>query len=156
MLAGLAIGQVFFQRCAEMVNNGRNIVPLLSKAVFGLVLISIVPFGLLFFYGEELFGLVFAEKWQTAGTYAQIMAIWLMANFWISPISSIPVILHRQKEFFFMGAFATVLMFAGLCIPAYVYDASIETTLWIVSISQAAYFFVAIGLTFYFAKLGRK
>ena len=43
VFAGVAIGQVFFQKCAELVNEGKDITKLLLKALRTLLLLSIVP-----------------------------------------------------------------------------------------------------------------
>ena len=152
MLAGLAISQVFFQRCAEKFNKGEDILPLVLKAVKVLALISIVPFGLVFFFGDDLFAWVFSEKWRGAGEYSQIMAPWFMLNFIASPISFLPLILGKQRQFFLMAAVGAVSMILGFWIPDAFYNASIETTLWIVSLCQVAYFLFVIFKTFQYLK----
>ncbi|PHR37184.1 MAG: hypothetical protein COA38_00400 [Fluviicola sp.] len=152
MLAGLAISQVFFQRCAEKFNKGEDILPLVLKAVKVLVLASIVPFGLIFLFGDELFAWVFSEKWRGAGEYSQIMAPWFMLNFIASPISFLPLILGKQKQFFAMAAVGAISMILGFWIPDTFFQASIETTLWIVSLSQVAYFLFVIFKTFQYLK----
>ena len=152
MLAGLAISQVFFQSAAEKFNNGVDIMPMVLKAVKMLALISIVPFGLIFFFGDELFVWVFKEKWRGAGEYSQIMAPWFMLNFITSPISFLPLILGKQKQFFFMAMGGAISMVLGFWIPDTFFQASIETTLWIVSLSQVAYYLFVIFKTFQYLK----
>lgn len=43
----------------------------------------------LLFFGEELFSLVFGEKWRIAGRFAQIMCISFALRFIVSPLSSL-------------------------------------------------------------------
>lgn len=155
MLAGLAISQVFFQRCSEKFNKGEDILPLVLKSVKVLVLISILPFGFIFFFGDELFVWVFSEKWRGSGEYSQIMAPWFMLNFIASPISFLPLILNRQKEFFRIASVGAAAMVLGFWIPDYFFHSSIETTLWIVSLSQAGYFLFVIFKTFHYIKKAR-
>ena len=152
MLAGLAISQVFFQRCSEKFNNGEDIFPMVFKAVKVLALISIVPFGLIFLLGDDLFAWVFSEKWRAAGEYSQIMAPWFMLNFIASPISFLPLILGKQKQFFFIASGGAVSMILGFWIPDTFFQASIETTLWIVSLAQVAYYLFVIFKTFQYLK----
>ncbi len=152
MLAGLAISQVFFQRCSEMYNRGENILPLVMKSVKLLTLISIIPFGFVFFFGDELFAWVFSEKWRGAGEYSQIMAPWFMLNFIASPISFLPLILNKQKVFFKIALLGAVSMVLCVLIPAYFFQANIKTTLWIVSLSQVTYFLFIIFKTFQFVR----
>lgn len=152
MLAGLAISQVFFQRCAEGFNRGEDILPLVLKAVKVLTLASVVPFGLVFLYGDDLFAWVFSEKWRGAGEYSQIMAPWFLLNFITSPISFLPLILGKQKQFFYIAIAGAAIMILAFWVPDTFFHASIETTLWIVSLSQVAYNLFIIFKTFQYLR----
>lgn len=155
ILAGFAISQVFFQRCSDQMNRGEDILPLVRKSVKLLILISIIPFGFIFFFGDELFVFVFSEQWRVSGELSQIMSLWFMFNFIASPISFLPLILKKQKEFFKIALFGSLTMILSLFIPEYFFDADIKTTLWSVSISQAFYFVFVIFKTFEYLKQAR-
>lgn len=152
MLAGLAISQVYFQRCSDQFNRGEDIMPLVKKSVRILTLISIVPFGLIFFFGDELFVFVFSEKWRGSGELSQIMSLWFMFNFIASPISFLPLILGKQKAFFKIAAIGSISMVLCFLIPEYFFHTDIKTTLWIVTTSQVLYFLLVIFKTFQFIK----
>jgi O-antigen/teichoic acid export membrane protein len=157
VVIGASIGQVFYNRCSEMVNQHQPIYALLRKTLILLFFLSIVPFGIVFFFGEDLFGFVFSEAWSTSGFYSEIMAVWLLFNFVNSPVSSIPMILNRQKEYFFLGLISTVLQLFGFGILPFIlgtdqYD--FIHILWFVSISQAVYMIFVTWITLYYAKLG--
>ena len=143
---------MFFQRCSEMYNRGEDILPLVKKSVKILTLVSIIPFGFVFFFGDELFVWVFSEKWRQAGEYSQLMAPWFMLNFIASPISFLPLILSKQTTFFKIAIAGAISMILCFWIPEYFFQASIETTLWIVSSSQVAYFLFIIFKTFQFVR----
>jgi O-antigen/teichoic acid export membrane protein len=152
IFAGLAIGQVFFQRCAEKINNNEDILPLMTKAVRTLTLLSIVPFSIIFFFGEELFTFVFGENWTGAGTFSEIMAPWFLVNFITSPISSLPLIIRRQKSFFKIAMIGSGLLILSVVLPNFMFSADIKTTLWIMSSVQVVYFMVLIYKIFGFVK----
>jgi O-antigen/teichoic acid export membrane protein len=157
VVVGASIGQVFYNRCSEMVNQNQPIYSLLRKTLIILFLLSIVPFGIIFFFGESLFGFVFSEAWATSGFYSEIMALWLLFNFVNSPVSSIPMILNRQKEYFFLGLFSTVLQLFGFGILPLIIGTDNEDfthILWFVSVSQAVYMIFVTWITLYYAKLG--
>lgn len=159
VVIGTSIGQVFFNRCSEMVNEGKSIIELLRKTILTLLGFSIIPFGVIFFFGEPIFSFVFSAKWAESGYYSEIMAIWLMINFLISPISNIPMIINRQKEFFFLGLINTALQFIAFGILPLIWGTSKESfisILWFISISQAIYLTVVIFITLHYAKLGVK
>jgi len=98
-LIGVSIGQVFVKKAADLLNEKKSIYKLTKRTVLVLLSISIVPFSILLFYGSPIFSFVFGSNWKVAGTYSQIMAVWLMMNFIISPISQIPILLNKQKQF---------------------------------------------------------
>lgn len=148
---GLAIGQVLFQQSAERLNRGQAVTPLLLKSVKTLVIFSVIPFGIVFFFGEELFTFVFGDKWGLSGRYSEIMSIWFMVNLISSPISSLPNVLRKQKEFFILGLISAGIMITSIAVPP-LFHATVETTLWILSGSQAAYQLFVIYMVFRYAR----
>jgi len=159
VLIGTSIGQVFFNKCTVMINEGKRIDKVLEKIFATLLLISVVPFTVIFLWGEPLFYFVFGHKWGDSGYYSEIMAIWLMLNFLISPISNIPMILHRQKEYFTLGMISTVTqLFCFGILPLVLGDTKVVfiQILWIVSISQAIILSFIFFMTIYYARLGVK
>lgn len=159
MVIGASIGQVFFNRCSTMINEGKDIYPLLRKTMVSLLGLSIIPFGLIFFFGEPLFAFVFGSNWADSGYYSEVMSIWLMFNFVNSPVSSIPLILNRQREFFVLGLINTAIqIFAFGVLPLIIGSTkeSFLVILWILSISQAIYMNVVSLFTLYYSKKGVK
>lgn len=152
IFVGMAIGQVFFQRCAEMINSNENIMGMIKKAVITLSVISIVPFSILFFYGEELFAFVFGENWRASGKYSEILVPMFMLNFISSPISSLPTILRRQRDFFKLALFGSIMMVLALIVPNYFFGCSIKQTLWALSISHTLYLIYVLFRIFRYVK----
>lgn len=159
VVIGTSIGQVFFNRCAELVNKGQSTLPVLKKTVLLLSSISLVPFTLLFFFGKPLFAFVFGLNWANSGAYSEIMSIWFFVSFISSTISTLPMVLRRQKEFFFFGLSGAALqLFCFGVLPLIIGNTSADfiTILKIASIAQSLLFIVIIGAIFRFAKLGVK
>lgn len=102
-LFGQSLGQVFFNKSSELVNQKQSVYPLTLKTLRTLFYLSIVPFTVLFFFGSELFGFVFGERWTEAGRIAEILAPALLLNFIVSPISSLSLVLSKQKLMFGFG-----------------------------------------------------
>lgn len=157
VLIGTSIGQVFFNKCTEMINDGKPIDKVLEKTLGTLILLSIIPFTIIFLWGEPIFSFVFGEKWADAGYYSEIMAIWLMFNFLLSPISNIPMILNRQKEYFYLGMVSTLSQLICFGLLPILWGTSREAfiqILWVVSISQAIILVGIFFMTIFYAKVG--
>jgi lipopolysaccharide exporter len=98
-----AVGQVFYQKASKIYNDTGNIKGI-SKKTFLTLLVIGFPFALIiFFWGETIFSLVFGSKWIEAGLFAQILIFWLLLSFVASPLSAIPLILKKQKQYFYCG-----------------------------------------------------
>lgn len=156
-IVGLSISQVFFSRCAELVNAGVSTIPLLKKTVLSLFLMSIIPFTILFFFGTPLFSFVFGENWANAGYYSEIMAIWFLLHFLNSVISTLPTVLHRQKQFFYLGIISAVIQLTGFGLLPLIFgnhEENFPKILWCVSIVQSIFFIYVLYAMFRFAKSG--
>lgn len=113
VLVGASIGQVFYNRCSTMFANHEQIYPLLRKTTLTLTALSIVPFGIIFIFGQDLFAWVFGNNWSFSGRISEIIAPWLMVNFIASPISIIPLVIGRQKLFFWLGVLNSIVQLCG-------------------------------------------
>lgn len=158
-IIGLSISQVFFSRCAELVNDGKSVLPILKNTVLILFLISIIPFTVLFFFGSPLFAFVFGNNWINAGFYSEIMAYWFLFYFISSVISSLPTILHRQKHFFYLGIVSAVIQLVGFGVLPLIIgnnESDFPTILRFVACVQGLFFVFIIYTMFNFAKKGVK
>jgi teichuronic acid exporter len=156
-LIGAAIGQVFFNKCAELVNEGKSTLGILKKTVRTLFLISILPFSILFFFGEDLFAFVFGQNWRESGVYSEIMSIWFFMSFMTSVTSTLPTILRRQKQFFVLGIISAVIqLFCFGLLPLVIgkTDESFITILYTVSIIQSIFFIYVLIRIFAYARAG--
>lgn len=113
VLVGASMGQVFFNRCSANFSEKKAIYPLLRRTTLMLTGLSIVPFSIIFFFGEEIFVFVFGAQWAYSGQISEIIAPWLMINFIASPISTIPLVIGKQKLFFWLGLISTIIQLAG-------------------------------------------
>ncbi len=123
MLIGSSISQVFFNQISTLKNEKQVLFQKVKKLTFLLFALSIIPFSIVALYGEPLFAWIFGEEWREAGMLSEIMMPWLMLNFIISPLSIIPIVLGKQKAFFWVGLSASILQLAGFAIlPGFLKD----------------------------------
>jgi len=120
---GTSIGQVLNEKWSRDLNENHSIRSSVVKIVLFLAGTGLIPFAILFFFGEPIFTFVFGADWTQAGVYAEILAPWLFINFMASPISSIPILVQRQRDFFKVSVVSGVLNIATLAILSeYGYD----------------------------------
>lgn len=156
-IIGLSISQVFFSRCAELVSEGKSTVPLLKNTIVILFFISIVPFTLLFFFGTPMFSFVFGANWANSGYYSEIMSFWFLFYFINSVVSTLPAVLHRQKQFFYLGIISAVIQLTGFGLMPLLIGSDEQhfpQILLFVSSVQGAFLVFTLYVMFRFAKKG--
>ncbi len=95
---GVSLSQVFFQRAAEARHSGGGALSrLVEGTVAHLILLGMLPVSVLMLTGGEVFSVVLGQNWAEAGTYAQILALWIFFVFISSPISSLISIYEKQR-----------------------------------------------------------
>ncbi len=124
-LIGQAIGDVFYPRMSEAVNNKENITRLLIMGTLSMGAVGIIPFGAIIIFGPQLFGFVFGAEWVQAGEYARWMALWIFFDFLAKPsMKTLPALL-AQKLHLFESIISLLLRIAGLLIGAYVFKSDL-------------------------------
>ena len=109
-IIGSSFGQVLYQRFNTAKDNDESIYEIAKSVIIKLILFALPIFITLYFIAPELFAFVFGEKWKIAGEYTQILLPYLFMNFIISPISQIPIILDKQKKFFYLSLIGNIAM----------------------------------------------
>lgn len=136
LLVGVSLGQIFYNKCSVLYANKKALFPFLKRTTLLLLLISIVPFTVIFLFGEPIFIWVFGDQWGLAGRISEILAPWLMVNFIASPISTLPMVIGKQVLFFWLGLISTAIQLIGFgFIPFVLFDQNIDEVLLVTWIS---------------------
>ena len=81
-----------------------------------LMLIGILPTMILVISGEELFEVLFGQRWSEAGRYAQILAPWFLIWFFSSPLSTLFSVYERQGSALTLHSFIFITRVISLYI----------------------------------------
>ncbi len=155
MLIGVSMGQVFFNRVSKYKNLSKPLFPILKKMIINLTLLSIIPFGIIMFWGEDLFAFIFGESWRFSGRLSEIMVPWLLLNFVTSPISTLPLVLNRQRSFFLLGISLSITQLFGFWYLPKIFGTdknAIETVFLYVSWSQVV---LSLFIIFYLLRIAK-
>ena len=149
MIVGASMSQVFFNRISEYKKQSRRIYPIFKKLLITLTLLSIVPFTVIYLFGGEIFSFVFGNKWLLSGKLSEIMAPWLMINFILSPLSTIPLVFNKQKQFFILGLIASILQLGGFFILPKFFNSSSNQIFYVFSIVSWLQVVMSIFIVYY-------
>lgn len=96
-IIGSSFGQVFMQQAARERTETGNARKTFNSTLKKLLVISILPFLILFFYGEQIITLVFGEDWKLAGELIVILAPYFMIRFINTPLSTITSVFEKNQ-----------------------------------------------------------
>lgn len=113
-LLSSSILEVFRQRAASQFLETGDCRILFINTAKKLLLLSVLPFSLLFIFAPYFFELFFGNDWYVAGDYARIFSIFYFFKFISSPLSYMFYIAERQKIDFLLHIYmflSTLLIF---------------------------------------------
>ena len=132
LVAG-SIGQVYFQKANEQVQKGESLIPLFSKTTTHLFLLVLLPLIGIFFFGEQIFGIVFGEDWVEAGKILVIFSFYYAIRFIISAQSSLLIVFKKLGIELIFNSLALVLQLASLVIGGIFHDYNLSLILMAIS-----------------------
>lgn len=101
-LISYSVSPVLMQRAAVMRHQMPEFRKLLIRVVSGIYLVALVPSAILFFWGEEIFSLVFGSQWAMSGLIVSSFIFFYMFRFEYDILDNIMSVLGLQKSKLFV------------------------------------------------------
>lgn len=122
---GGGVSTAFIQKSNELAQKGRHYLKIKSiNLSLSLFLVGLVPVTLLLFSGPFFFALFFGNDWRVAGEFSQIMSLYLLAQFALSPLCILFRVLERQFLYSFWEWSRFILCAIGIGSGAYFFSPS--------------------------------
>lgn len=138
-LIGSSVGQVFFQRASSEYAQGKNIREFALKNIKMMLLVA-VPFFITFsMFAPDIFGWFLGKGWEKAGFYAKYISLWLTMTIIVSPISTIPLIVGKQKQAFLLSVLGNSLIVFSVWLGGFFFQ-NINISLLCISFCMFFYF----------------
>jgi O-antigen/teichoic acid export membrane protein len=141
---------VFRERASRDYRIHGNCRSVYIKTIKSLVLISILPFLVLFFAAPDLFSFVFGPSWKIAGEYTRILSLMFFFRFTSSPLSYVFYIAEKQNYDLIWQIILFIVSI--LSILAGVWRGSPQFSLLCFSISYSVMYLVYLYFSYTFAK----
>ena len=145
-----SVSQVFFNKATEVYNKKENLQNIVKKTCFNLLKISLLIFIPLFIISYFL-DFIFGSEWTDVGTYLRILIPWLYIMFLSSPITSLIVILNKQKVILFYDICLLTFRFLAFYAGYYFYN---DILISLILFSAVGVFF-NIFILIYFFKISK-
>jgi O-antigen/teichoic acid export membrane protein len=138
-----AFGQVFYNQIVSEVKNGERTSCVIFKTAKQLTFFSLALFVPIFFFGQEIFKIVFGPNWADAGKYVEIISFAMMIRFIVSPLSTTFLATNSLK----LGAFwQTLYVSTTLILFFYCANFEIEKLLFIYTIHEIILYLIYLVL----------
>ena len=138
-LIGKSVADVYYPKITQAIHRQEPITAMLMKAVAGLAIVGLVPFGTVFFLGPWMFALVFGSEWASAGEFARWLALAEYAIFISRPCTVAFPALSMQRLSLVFEIVSTTLRVSALFIGAALLEDSLSTVIAFTVASIAIY-----------------
>jgi len=132
-IIGSSIGQVFYQKFSQLQKDPYKQKELLFNTWKKLFLVGVIPFPVIFFFGESIFSFIFGNNWSEAGRIASILSPLIFAMFISSPTSTAYIVFDMQKIGLYLNIYSVIFTLLSLYIGYTV--GSLYIGIWIMVIS---------------------
>lgn len=123
-----SVRRVFLREAATIKNRGGPLLKAFLMTTGALLAAGVIPFTVIWLYGQPLLGGLLGERWLEAGRYLEIMAPWLLMMWVMAPSNPVFVVLRKQNIWLILQTGLTILRLGAFGL-AYLVEAGPEWTL---------------------------
>lgn len=130
LLLGQAVGEVFYPKITRNIESDiKAALNLVLKATISLVIISLLVFSPILFFGADLFKILFGLEWEKAGAYSSWLAIWMIGT--LSSRACLASLASMELQFYllYQEVGALILRVLGLYIGFYYFESDLIAVL---------------------------
>lgn len=138
-LIGTAIGQVIFSELSDLTQYSYQKI---KKTIIFVVVLTLLPYSIVFFYGGEIFAYVFGDDWFQAGVYAATLTPYFLLYLPASALSYVPTAFRRLRLGFYIALCGNSISLILYVIAGLYYD--LATAFEFISIAMTIYYLVVI------------
>jgi O-antigen/teichoic acid export membrane protein len=151
-LLGSGISPVFLQKAADIQNKDPKSLALITWRLYRyLVLLSLVPFLVIYAFGTPLYEFAFGAQWEMAGKAAELLVIYYFFRLTSTPISSIFNVLRKEKQLLIFQIFLFCVRAASLLVGS-LFTTDFLELIMIFSIANAVVYLILNIWIFYLLK----
>lgn len=150
LLAG-AILDVFKEKASKDYRETGSCREAYMSTFKKMLIISVFPFILLYFFGNDAIVLLFGDQWAAAGKFLNILLLMFFFKFISSPLSFIFYIVNRQREDFIWHIYILATTLLVLYMGAVIYK-DILVTIKLYSINFSIIYLIYLVRSFQLSK----
>lgn len=117
-LLSASLGQIFYKKFVDIYNTDRNkLYPFVKKVYYSLLLIGIITFSFLYVVIPYVIPFFLGAEWLDAVPIIKYLCFWQALVIVNNPISTLTILLKKQKTLFIYESFLLLARFLALWVP---------------------------------------
>lgn len=152
-LFAYSVTSLFYKKTNDLYSSSlEELQKFIPKVFYFLLLISSVPYAILFVWGHELFTLAFGGQWSESGLIARYLSVYYI--FELLTISVTPIFyVFRKESKLFLFQFLFLVFRISILAIAFWFRLSIESTILILSIVNCILYNIQLGYILHIVQL---
>lgn len=150
-LLSTSILEVFKQKTVEDYNSIGNCYAIFKSTLKKLIVLSVVPFILLYFTAPFLFTLVFGDQWRESGVFAQMLTVMYFFKFISSPLSYVFYVAKKIRIDLILQSTVLLLSWLSLMLGNWL-NLEVSKTLLIYAIVNAIMYLVYLYFSYLYSR----
>lgn len=114
-----SLSTIYVKEISKIKDDQVKVVSMTNDFIKKMILIGVLPFSLIFIYGQELFLIILGDKWIDTGLFAMILAPFVYLNFLVIPLTNLFEIYNLQKKFTLFNISLLLLRAVALFVGVY-------------------------------------
>ena len=138
-LLSISISSVYIQNAKTLEQTPTKLKELTYSLFRKQVLLGLIPFAILGFWGQQLFTVFFGAEWAFSGYLAQFISPWLYFVMLGSPLSAILIVKEKQNVSMWYNIFLLIARIASLLVGGLILKDVVSTVI-LYSLSGVVFF----------------
>ncbi|MBN2788828.1 MAG: lipopolysaccharide biosynthesis protein [Candidatus Delongbacteria bacterium] len=144
-MLGTSVSQVYYRKATLLKADSEELGKVTFEIYKKMIYLGIIPLSIVAGYGDIIFGFILGAEWGVAGSYAGLLAPWMLLVFATSPVSIVFAVLEKQKESLKLNIVLLIIRLAAFLLGGLL----LKSAFWAIALFGGSGFIYWLYFSFY-------
>lgn len=150
-IIGSSFGQVYFQQANRERSATGQAIKTFKSTLKKLIIVAVLPFTILFLFGEEIIVFIFGSEWIIAGQLISILAPYFLVRFISSPLSTTTSVFEKN-QYALAIQMTYLILIVVVCLISLTIKLSLSLFLSVYSVIFSVFYIILIMIFYKISK----
>lgn len=150
-IIGSSFGQVYFQQANRERSATGQAIKTFKSTLKKLIIVAVLPFTILFLFGEEIIVFIFGSEWIIAGQLISILAPYFLVRFISSPLSTTTSVFEKN-QYALAIQMTYLILIVVVCLISITIKLSLSLFLSVYSVIFSVFYIILIMIFYKISK----